>query len=33
MKKVECPRCNAIKKVTNDTGIVECYCGYIYEVS
>jgi len=30
--EVECPRCNATKKVTNDTGMVECFCGYVYEV-
>ena len=32
MKEIKCPRCTAIKKVTNDTGTVECFCGYIYEV-
>jgi Zn ribbon nucleic-acid-binding protein len=32
MKEAKCPRCQAIIKVTNNTGMVECYCGYIYEL-
>jgi transcription elongation factor Elf1 len=29
---VECPRCNSVKRVSKNVGVVECYCGYIYEV-
>ena len=32
MKNVKCPSCTAEMKITNNTGTVQCYCGYIYEV-
>jgi hypothetical protein len=32
MKEAKCPRCQAIRNVRNDTGTVECYCGYTYEI-
>lgn len=32
MRIVKCPRCGTERKVSNDTGLVECYCGYVYEI-
>ena len=32
MKEIKCPKCQAIKRVSDNVGMVECFCGYVYNV-
>jgi hypothetical protein len=31
--QIKCPRCLAEHKIRKNVGMIECYCGYIFEVN